>query len=179
MTIPGPQLVLAGRLETIPLADVLQLLAASGRDGVLVVEHEDPPEHGEIELAGGRVVRAEVRHLSEKIGTLLLRRRKLDPDALGEALRRQSAACAWKPIGTVLLEMGAIEPGALAEALVDQINEHAAVLMTWDRGVFRFRVPTGAEAERRSGRGLVGVGIDARELLLEAARRCDEAALVN
>ncbi len=171
-----PTLVLAGRLEAISLADVLQVLATSRHDGVLAVEREDPPDRGEIEFVEGRVVRASVSRLPERIGALLLRRRALDPDTLTEALGRQSGAYAWKPLGAVLLEMGALEPGTLAEALAEQIGEHTAVMLTWSRGVFRFRTsPAAPIAPSR----FVGVALDTRELLLDAARRYDEASFVH
>ncbi len=177
MTSAQPSLVLAGRIEAIPLGDILQVLAEARRDGVLAIEREDPPERGEIELCGGRVVRADVSHVPESIGATLVRRRLLDPDALGEALRRQAAAHAWRPLASVLLEMDATDPGALAEALVEEIGENTARLLAWDRGVFRFRVHAGP------GRGvawpLAGVAVEARELLLMAAQRHDEAVGFN
>lgn len=168
---PGPGLVLAGRLEAIGLGDVLQVLAAARRDGVLTVERDDPPGWGEIELSGGRVVRAEVSHLPGRVGGALLRRRTVDPDTLGEALRRQSAGHGWKPLGAVLVEMGAVEGAELADALRDQIGEHARVMLTWERGVFRFR-----SGLRQAAEAPAGIGLDPREVLFEAARRADEAS---
>ncbi len=166
---PCPTLVLAGRLEAVPLGDMLQVLAAARRDGVLTVERDDPPQWGEIELAGGRVVRAEVSDLPAQVGGALLRHRAIDPDVLGEALRRQSAAQRWKTLGAVLLEMGAVDRTALTEALLDQIGAHAGVMLTWTEGVFRFRSLVGPAA----GSGVCS-GLDPREVLFNAARLHDE-----
>ncbi len=173
-----PSLVLAGRLEAISLPDVLQVLAASRRDGVLRIEREDPPEIGEIELAAGRIIRASVTHAGQPLGELLVRRRSLEPRILGEALRRQSAAVPWKALGTVLLEMGVIEPGTLAEGLAEQISDTISQIMAWGRGVFRFR--TGAEAVTSGDLpARLGVALDTQQLLLDAARRWDEGVLAD
>jgi hypothetical protein len=177
MSSASPSLVLAGRIEAIPLGDILQVLAEARRDGVLTIEREDPPERGEIELCNGRVVRAEIANLPETVGTMLVRRRQLDPDALGEALRLQSSARAFRPLASVLLEMGAIDPAPLAEAMLEEIGQNTSQLLAWERGVFRFRTHAGAGG--RVFWPLAGVAVEARELLLLAAQRQDEAAAFN
>jgi len=173
MVPASTNLVLMGRLEAVPLADALQILAAARRDGILSVEREDPPESGVIELAFGRVVRAEVSQRGPAVGRALLRRRAVEPDTLDEALRRQSAAIPWRPLGVVLQEMGAVAGPALNEMLAEQMEEHAAEMLAWERGVFRFRSAPPA-ARGRDARP--GAGLDARQLLLVAARRADDRA---
>ncbi|GEM_PF-5655743 len=171
--VKAPPLVLSGRLEAIGLGDVLQILSASEHSGVLSVEREDPLERGEIELAAGRVVRAEISGGPEPLGTMLLRRGTLDPKALGMALRRQAASAAWKPLGTVLMEMGAVQPGDLGEALVEQMGACASEMLRWERGLFSFR----RRDPRRSpaSPSMMRVALDTQEILLDAARRYDES----
>ncbi len=169
-----PSLLLAGRLEAISLPDVLQILAVSRRSGVLRVDCEELFDVGEIEISEGRIVRADVKHGPERLGTVLVRRQSLEPRVLGEALKKQSAAARWKALGTVLLEMEAIGPGELAEGLVEQIETAISVMVSWKSGVFRFRSPR--ETPQRGGAGLLGVSLDTQEILLEAARRWDETA---
>jgi len=171
-----PSLALAGRLEVISLCDVLQILGASRRTGRIQVERENPPERAAIELVEGKIVHTELAPSQQRLGAVLLRRQRLDPDDLGEALRRQSAAAPWKPLGAVLLEMGAVEPGDLAEGLAEQIEESVSVVLSWNEGVFRFRTGLGSEEPVRPSAGLsFGVALDAQQLLLEAARRWDES----
>ena len=167
-----PSLVLAGRLEVFSLADVLQLLAAGRRTGVLAVEREEPPERAEIELVDGRVIRAERSGAPDRVGSLLLGRGRLRPDQLGAALERRAVAS--RPLESILLEMEAVEPGELAEALVEQIEETVAVVLGWREGVFRFRGPLAPAAG--PPRPLAGVALDTQEILLEAARRIDEGS---
>jgi len=170
METTAPSLVLAGRLEAFSLADVLQLLAAGRRTGILAVEREEPPERAEIELVDGRVIRAERSGAPDRVGTLLLGRGRLRPEQLGAALERRAVAS--RPLESVLLEMEAVEPGDLAEALVEQIEETVAAVLAWGEGVFRFR---GALAPGAGDpRPLAGVALDTQEILLEAARRLDE-----
>lgn len=173
-TRSAPSLLLSGRLEAIPLADVVQVLAHAGRDGVLVAESEDPRARGEIELIQGRVVRAEAKPAPRRLGTILVHRGTVDIDTLDRALLRQSSAAPWKPIGTVLLEMGALDAQELARGLEEQIEAAVAEILAWNRGVFRFR---GWGAEERTGLAHeVGVALDAHELVLESVRRWDEAS---
>jgi hypothetical protein len=169
----APSLVLAGRLEAIALTDVLQLLSLGQRDGVLSIEHEDPLERAEIELVSGRIVNATISGALDRTAAALLRRQALDPDQLGEAVRRQASGGSSKPIAAVLFEMGAVEAGILAEVLTEEIEDRVAQILSWTVGVFRFRV-------RQQARSIFngeqfGVALDPQGLLLEAARRWDEA----
>lgn len=165
-----PALVLAGRLEAVSLASVLQILAAGEATGVLCIERDHPPEKAEIAMARGRIIRAVRTPAAERLGATLVRRRAVPAAAVGEALKRQSAAPAWRPLGEVLVEMGAVDEGTLALALADQMERVTASVLAWERGVFRFR--------RAGGRSLAGAGttvaLEAGQLLMRAARHADE-----
>lgn len=166
-------LVFAGRLEAIPLADLLQVVAAGRSTGVLQVQDEATGAVGQIELERGRIVGARVAS-AETLGAILVRRRAVRPERVGEALRRQSAAAAWKPLGQLLVEMGELEPGALRLGLSEQIAQNTATIMGWPRGVFRFRVHEPSPSPVRTADH--AVALDPHELVLEAARLADEAA---
>ena len=170
----GPALVFAGRLEAIPLADLLPVIAAGRRGGVLWVQDEASGAAGEIELRDGRIVGARVSAAGEALGSILVRRRAVSEDRVGEALRRQSAAAQWKPLGQLLLEMGDLEPGALKGGLSEQIAQNTATIIGWRRGVFRFRVHAASDSGARCG--ALEVALEPHELVLEAARLADEAA---
>jgi hypothetical protein len=170
----GTALVFAGRLEAIPLADLLQVVAAGRNSGVLWVQDEASGATGEIELRHGRVVGARVSAAAETLGAILVRRCEVRPERVGEALRRQSAAARWKPLGQLLVEMGELEPAALRRGLSEQIAQNTATIMGWPRGVFRFRVPEEEPPDARAA--LHAVALEPHELVLEAARRADEAA---
>ena len=168
-----PSLLLSGRLEALCLGDVLQMLARNDHSGVLDLEQDEGGERGEIEIIHGRIVRADIHASAARLGSLLQDRGHVGQGEIDKALRRQSTAAAWKPLGSVLLEMGAIDPTDLADSLVEQIERNAAVMLGWERGVFRFRAwgtctRTGLAPE-------VGVAVEPHELLLEAARLHDEA----
>ncbi|GAB4375815.1 MAG: hypothetical protein Kow0062_15290 [Acidobacteriota bacterium] len=167
-------LLLSGRIEAVPLAEVLQLVAGSGHDGVLCVEAEEPPARGEIEIVGGRIVRADVASRPQPLGAVLLRRGAVSEGALTRALERQSSAAPWRPLGELLLEMEAVDVGELAAGLAEQIETRAAEILGWSRGVFRYRT---WGATRRTGLACeVGVALEPHELLLESARLADENA---
>jgi len=168
----GSALVFAGRLEAIPLADLLQVIAAGRRGGVLCVQDEASGAAGEIELRDGRVVAARVSAAAETLGSILVRRRAVSEDRVVAALRRQSAAARWKPLGQLLLEMGDLEPGALKSGLSEQIAQNTATIMGWRRGVFRFRIHEASGSRTEA----LEVALEPHELVLEAARLADEAA---
>jgi len=170
----APSLLLSGRIEAVPLAEVLQLVAGSGRDGVLLVESEEPPARGEIEIVGGRIVRAEIASSPLPLGRVLLRRGAVSEGALSTALSRQSSAAGWRPLGELLLEMNAVDVGELAAGLAEQIEARAAAILGWRRGVFRYR--TWESTSRTALSCEVGVALEPHELLLESARLADENA---
>ncbi len=170
-----PTLLLSGRIEAVPLAEVLQLVAGAGRDGVLCVESEAPPGRGEIELVSGRIVRADIASRHAPLGKLLVRRGAVTEGALARALARQSSAARWRPLGELLLEMKAVDVGDLAAGLAEQIEARAAEILGWTRGVFRFR--TWGCLPRTALTHEVGVALDPHEVLLESARLIDEAAI--
>ena len=168
-----PTLLLSGRIEAVSLAEVLQLVARSGRDGVLCVESEEPPGCGEIELVSGRIVRADIASERSPLGRLLVRRGAVTEGALARALARQSSSARWRPLGELLLEMNAVEVGDLAAGLAEQIEARAAEILGWTRGLFRYR--TWGCLPRTALTHEVGVALDPQELLLESARIIDEA----
>lgn len=171
---PRPALVLAGRLEAIPLPDLLQVLAAGGQAGVLTIQDDESGAVGEIELRHGKVLRASVEPAGEPIGSILVRSRAVSPARVGEALLRQTGVAPWRPLGELLVEMGALEPRLLERSLSKQIAQNTAVILGWRGGVFRFRRAAGDDA-RGSERGRSAVALEPHELVLEAARLSDEA----
>lgn len=177
--MPEPReniLALSGRLEAVPLSDVLQILAHSARTGKLTIERDDPPQRGELEFRDGRMIQARLFPVPEPLGAVLLRHSALQADVLGEALRRQSSAARWKPLGQVLLEMNALDEPQLEHALSEHMQQIAGVILSWDRGVYRyytaFRQPEQTAAD-------VDVALDPHRVVLEAARRRDEAVPVS
>lgn len=174
MSARTPSLVLAGRLEAIALADVVQILSAAGRDGTLSIDREDPQTHAEFDFAGGQVVRAEIDRAVDSLAAVLMRREAIDLDQLGEALRRQVEYGSTVPLANILLEMGVVDAETLAAAHAELIEDRMAEAIGWQHGVFRFRL----QDERRPIVASLdlGVALDPHRLLLEAARRYDEAA---
>lgn len=163
-------MVLAGRLEAVPLAGVLQILSSTAATGILTVEDETTGDRAEIELVRGKVIRAVSSGTPERLGATLVRRRAVPAAMVGEALKRQSAVPPWKPLGVVLMDMGALDEGTLVMALADQMERNAATILGWERGVFRFRRVGGNELP---GSG-PAVALETGQLLMQAARFADE-----
>lgn len=166
-------LALSGRIEAVPLADVLQIVTQSNPTGLLMVDRDDPPQRGELELRDGRIVRVNLVPLPEEpLGAVLLRN-GCPADVLGEALRRQQADARWRPLGEVLLEMGALDQRQLQFALIEQVQQLASRILAWSRGTFRFYRPLGHRPVEGAS-CTVNVSLDPRHVVMEAARQTDE-----
>lgn len=172
----SPSLVLAGRLEFVGLPEVLQVLAASRRDGVLSIEADAPVGKAEIEFTRGRITGVTISRPHEPLGALLQRRSQLDSGRLAEALETQARMNPRPILGMLLLEMGAVEPGDLAGALAEQIEAAVAELLDWREGLFRFHTrPVGGAVTARGRSQQLGVALEPNELLMNAAQRRDES----
>jgi hypothetical protein len=157
---------LAGEIRTAgALADILALLAQSGRAGTLIVE--DAEGARALSVARGELVRASSTVPAERIGALVHRAIPITRDELDEA--SVLAAIDGRRLGEVLVSDGRIDAKRLDALLARQAEAifHAALAVS--EGAFCFveediDAAARADDERPS---LIG-------LLMEGARRADE-----
>ena len=134
---PDPR-ALEGRLEDLPLCDILQVLQVSAKTGGLFLTHADG-RSAVILFRSGRIVQvvgtANYRPLGERLESRgVITRKQLD---------EASAYMASFPgmrLGDALVEL-AMLTRALVEAEVKaQMSETVQGLMSWNEGQFEFRV---------------------------------------
>jgi len=164
-----PSLLLAGRLEAIALADVLQILCAASRSGVVSVEQEAGGPVVEIDLHDGRIVGARlggsIDSLPEETRTAI--RRCLGQQHVDEI----TGSAPSRSLEQLLLEM---ERGQVEEQVhvwTERVESIVALAMSWDSGLFRFRRPPGEYGRRLEGPRIM---LEPQQLILGAARRWDE-----
>lgn len=127
---------LAGNLKTIAFADILQLLAAGKKTGVLLVS--DANRSKEVAFRDGVIIFASSLNSSEDmLGSLLLKRGRLSKDDLERAivLHKQSG----RQLGETLVDMKVFTQDEVAECLKMQIEEIVYNLFSWPQGEFEFK----------------------------------------
>jgi hypothetical protein len=159
---------LIGSLEDLGLEDVFQILALSGKSGVLRVSNEEG--EGTILFRNGRACAAIVKGGPCDLPGLLVEWGLLLPpecDAVAsEAGRRQV------PFAEVLSERRSIPAERLQEIRMENLMRSALAMLRWRSGEFRFEAA--ALAPELEGL-VVEPGVDAQFLAMEGARLHDEA----
>jgi len=155
-----------GRLEDLALAEILQMLAVSGKTGKLVLTRRDG--EGLLVFKDGKIIYAASNSAREAFGNILVCRHLVDEDTLMEALKRQHRSREEKRLGAILIEMGAMSGAQLEEILRGQTEKVVHELLDWRGGFFKF------DALEIPERGEVAV--DARDLLMEGGLTAEQLA---
>jgi hypothetical protein len=165
-------LSLAGKLEDVGLAELLQLLASNEKTGRLTLTRRDG--HGVVILRRGRIIYAASNSVRETFGSILVCRGLISEETLMEALERQHASREEKRLGTILIEMGQACQEDLEEAMRHQTGVIVAELFQWPTGFFKFEpleLPERGEIEVDAKDFLVAEGLSTSHVLMEAVNR--------
>lgn len=158
-------MAIKGSLTEAALADVIQLLAYSGKSGCLSVT--DAQNFGNIFIKEGKIVYATIINKEQRLGDVLIQKKIIEPTVLEQALLKQKSE-KKKRIGEILIEIGALDKETLEKELKSQIEQVIFTMLTWESGFFNF------EADLLPSKEEYTVQLSAQELLLEGARRIDE-----
>jgi hypothetical protein len=167
-------LSLAGKLEDVPLADVMQFIHLGRRTGTLSLQRG--PDVGEITFHHGAIVGAR-SPASRKIGELLLEEGILEQTGLDEALRVQAEEEPDQTLGQILLSRGTVPMDAVRDAVRGQIEKTIYELVTWNYGSFVFELDTLKPVDDIAvfpGDLIPDIDLNTQMVLLEAARIFDE-----
>jgi hypothetical protein len=127
--------VIEGALREVPLTDVVQVVAAGRKDGVLRVERHD--QHALLWFERGRLRAASLTG-GTHLGEVFVRLDMLDVDEVQTLLAEQAAAEAPVPIGALAVTHGWIDRSDLKRALERHVVEILGVLLGWREGHFAF-----------------------------------------
>jgi hypothetical protein len=167
---------LIGRLEEMPLQDILQILAMSRRTGHLNLTRG--PARAGIAFRDGQIIGAVTERCGQTVGQRLLAAGQVNEDVLQQALDLQRTTCRGRLVGSILVELGATTLEAVEDAISDQIAEMILELLQWDAGCFKF-VPivdaTRLVEEFPISDSLLTRGLNAEQLLIDLLRKMDES----
>lgn len=170
---------LAGELATVPVPDVLTLLADLSRTGVLRVRND--PAKLDVFVRDGRVDLATAVGVADEflLGRFLIETGAVDEAVLTRVLdeRAQASAAsgATLRLGADLIARGECTEAALREAMVQQTSALVFEALRWSRGRFTFAPEAPfADVAREAA---LQLNVDA--LLLEGIRRIDEWRIIE
>jgi uncharacterized protein DUF4388/FHA domain-containing protein len=155
--------ILEGNLAHFEVPDLLSLVKAGRRTGVLSLERRD--QESKLYFRAGDPVYAASTREDLRLGRLLVRQGKVPAEVIDEALEWQHSN--GGRLGGALLAAGMLEESELAALLKVQVSEVIFDAFAWPEGAFSFwdRVPPPPNA--------VTLEMDLQNILIEGVRRLD------
>jgi hypothetical protein len=165
-----------GDLEHLPIVDVIQLLHATRKSGILRVRGRKGESH--LVFKEGYIVSANHLNNSVRIGNILVDRNIITPDILEQALRtQQNAGPGRRPFIITLLEMGLVKEKDAYQGLEHLIEMTVVEILTWKKGSFTLDIlPSTVADEHRyyPERMNREINVDTQGVLMDALRIFDE-----
>jgi hypothetical protein len=166
----------SGDLEHLPIVDVIQLLHATRKSGILRVKSRK--RESSLVFKDGCIVSASHVNKSVRIGTILIERNIITPEILDQALLEQkNAGAGRKPLIITLLDKGAVKEDDAYRGLEHLIEMTIVGMLAWKKGTFIMDVlPGGIADEYRYYPGKMNreINIDAQGVLMDALCAFDE-----
>jgi hypothetical protein len=128
-------LSIIGSLEDLSLADIIQVIAASQKTGVLFVSSNEG--RSSIVFKKGYVVSASKPDLANRLGQLLLKEGEISEAALEMCLNEQSQM--GLPLGEILLKRSLITHEKLGSYMKQQVVETVNEIVNLEEGSFSFQ----------------------------------------
>ncbi len=165
-------MALEGTLRDFSLADIFQLIALQHKTGLLNVR--SPSDTVTLGFVDGMLVSAEssAQRLDTRLGTVLVKTRRLRPEDLQRALEVQSQTL--QRLGFILLKNGYCTSQDLRDGLDIQIRRIAYGLFRWTDGDYVFEQTDHVDYDHESTTPL---GVE--QVLMEGARMVDEWPIVE
>jgi len=158
---------LSGRLQALPVRDVIRLIRMSRRSGTLHLRNG--ARCGQIEFHQGQILRARTTSEYKDIGTVALELGLIGVDQLHEAVAMQRATSGRMPLGRVLVSLGFVELDQLRTMLRLQVDQVVQDLLRISTGSFAFRPSVGLPPD--------DITQDVSDVLIEASVRSTAVGL--
>jgi len=164
---------LSGRLEEVPIVQVLQFAHLSGLTGTLTLSSGSG--EARIGIYAGNIVSARCPK-SKRLGTYLVALGAIDQKTLERALEQQKLELTAVPLAALLVRDGALPRAELVQAFRRQVEETIDEVITWQRGAFCFELDDLEPLDdiALSPTEVGTVNLSAQQTLLEAVRVLDE-----
>lgn len=167
---------LTGKLEHLPIADVIQLLHSTRKSGIL----RFASRKGESQLVfkDGYIVSANHLNSSVRIGKILVDLKIISPETLSQALQAQlRAGKDRRPLIVTLIEMGAVKEEDAYKGLEQLIELTVVEILTWKKGTFALDVlPSAVSNEYHYYPERISreINVNTQGILMESLRIFDE-----
>ncbi len=166
---------LRGNLDTVDLANILQMLQMNQSEGTLFIASRDGRKAIYFAPDGVSTL-SRSRHRNGILGRILVRQGLVTEEQLDDAVRRQAAG-SGRLIGQVLVEQGLVRRENIEDALRVQIEEEIYDLFITHDAQFEF-VEGPIPAEFNEGGDVNRIAINVNSVIMEAAQRIDEWAWI-
>ena len=167
---PAVDNAFAGRLEDVPLADIIQVLQVSSKTGALLLHRGDGQE-ALLAFRGGAIIQTTCTESYQSLGDRLIASGDLTQNDVKEALQ-YLAQCPGMRLGDALVELQYVRRARIEEVVKAQMTETLDRLTHWTNTEFEFRIGALAVPRGTSQLALDLVhekGVEPRHLLLEAS----------
>jgi len=165
-----------GKLEHLPIVDVIQLLHSTRKSGIL----RFASRKGESQLVfkDGNIVSANHLNSSVRIGKILVDLKIISPETLSQALQAQlRAGKDRKPLIVTLIEMGAVKEEDAYKGMEQLIELTVVEILTWKKGTFALDVlPSTVSNEYHYYPERISreINVNTQGILMESLRIFDE-----
>jgi len=167
---------LTGKLEHLPIVDVIQLLHSSRKSGIL--RFESRKGESQLVFKDGYIVSANHLNSSVRIGKILVDLGIISSETLSLALQAQlRAGKDRKPLIVTLIEMEAVKEEDAYKGLEHLIELTVVEILTWKKGTFTLDVrPTEVSDKYRFYPERISreISVDTQGILMESLRNFDE-----
>lgn len=168
---------LTGNLGDIGLGEIFQILAFSGRSGVLRLR--DTRTEGSVIFREGKVIKATSSRFKSCVGAALAADGIISGTQLDEARTRQRERGYAEPVGRLLVRFFNVPIEQVESAAVGIIQNIVQSFFSWKEGYFEFELCDYAETpELIQGDPLqytLKLGLNTQSLAMEGLRLADEA----
>lgn len=173
---------LVGRLEDLGLGEILQIVALSGKSGILHIKSQK--REGRIYFYKGKVVTAYSDSYRVNLGELLIHKGYVTPDILKQALQYQQTSDKKYKLGWILINNFNIPKEKIEECVTELIEKSVFSLFYWIEGEFRFELTDDIVEDELTVDLLQydlpkAKGLNPQFLAMEGSRLVDEGQLEN
>lgn len=173
---------LVGRLEDLGLGEILQIVALSGKSGILHIKSQK--REGRIYFFKGKVVTAYSDAYRVNLGEILIHKGYITPDILKQALQYQQASDKKYKLGWILINNFNIPKEKIEECVTELIEKSVFSLFYWLEGEFRFELTDDITEDALTVDLLQydlpkAKGLNPQFLAMEGSRLVDEGQLEN
>jgi hypothetical protein len=170
-TQPDPR-ALEGRLEDLPLCDILQILQVSGKTGGLFLTHADG-RSAVVLFRNGRIVQVKGAENYQPLGERLEQRSAITRAQLDEASGYMASFPGMR-LGDALVELAFVTRGRVEAEVKAMMADSVQTLISWKQGQFEFRVGVlwpGPEGSDEASDFVLEEGVEPQRIIVDLAER--------